>query len=122
MPIHGLDVEAIDAYLKALDDPGLPLAEVTWINRRTAVIRAGMGPEHVISVQFNYHPGWKASVGGENRPVRADQAGLMVIEPGCDGACEIRLAYDGGRQLYLTLGCSLSVSLGALVWMLRRRR
>ena len=36
---------------------------------------------------------------GALRPTRRDGLGFLIIEPQCNGACQIRLLYDGGTEM-----------------------
>ena len=92
-PIHGLDPDPARAYVAALDDATLPLADLTWLSPSRAAIRTSMHPGQVISVQETWMPGWEARVGGREVPVRGDKLGMIVIEPGCDGPCQVDLSF-----------------------------
>ena len=107
----GVDGTQLKAYVDALENPAYPLAEWTWKDRHTALIRARMNEGQVVSVQVNYHPGWHASVGGKPQPIRSDGIGLIVVHPSCRGNCEILLCYDGGTELLVTCLASACVTL-----------
>ena len=94
--------------MAALEDPTLPLASLKWLNRHSAVITARMEKGQILSVQISYHPGWKATVGGEPRRVYRDNLGQLVIDPACRGACTVEIHYGGWipRQSW-PLNCSL---------------
>jgi len=94
-PVHGLDIAPVERYLDALEDPGLPLATMTWNNLHEAMIRAPMEAGRVISVQVTYDEGWVAVANGRKQPIRSDAIGQIVVEPDCTGPCEILLTYRG---------------------------
>jgi hypothetical protein len=100
-PIHGLDVGPILPYVAALEDPALPVPEMSWEGTAGATIRAPMKRNQVISVQVNYSPGWRASVNGWVIPVRKDGIGLIVLEPGCDGVCDVRLRFGATGEVWV---------------------
>src|SRR5206468_11592744 len=79
-PVHGLDIEPVRAYVAALDDPQLPLADFRWNGNSHFSVRAPMKRGQVLAVQVNYVPGWTATVAGRPVPVHGDGIGLMVIE------------------------------------------
>jgi hypothetical protein len=106
-PIHGLDVDPIRPYVAALDDPSLPLAEMTWQGMSRISIRAPMKRGQAISVQINYAPGWRARVPGRAIPVRKDGIGLIYLQPECEGACEIEMEYGPTREAWVCRGLSL---------------
>jgi hypothetical protein len=92
------DTADLRRYASALERP----AEFAWRGASSAVVRATMRANEVLSVQNSWHPGWRASVSGRSVPVRPDGLGLTVVEPSCDGPCEIQLEYVGGAELW---GC-----------------
>ena len=106
-PIHGLDVDPIRPYVAALDDPSLPLAEMTWRGTSGIRIRAPMKRGQAVSVQINYAPGWRARVSGREIPVRKDGIGLVALEPGCDGDCEIDMEYGPTAETWVCRGLSV---------------
>jgi hypothetical protein len=122
-PIHGLDIEPVEAFVAALEDPRYPVAELEWTGMSEAVIRASVEAGRMVAVQMTYTPGWEAWVDGERRLVRGDAIGQMVVEPDCSGPCEITLRYTGGMERVLTRGLSAMALLAAvvLVWMGWRR-
>ena len=122
-PIHGLDIEPVEPYVAALDDPRYPLAAFQWKGMSEAEIRATVDHGQVIAVQVTYDPGWEAYANGKRQPVRGDAIGLMVIEPDCHGPCEISLRYTGGTDRVVTRAMSLAAMLVALAFgCLGRRR
>jgi hypothetical protein len=114
-PIHGLDTGPARAYVAALDDAALPLADLTWLSPSRAAIRTSMNRGQVISVQETYMAGWRASVGGRDVPVHGDQLGLIVIEPGCDGSCAVDLSFGVTTEGWVCRVVSALVTLLALV-------
>jgi hypothetical protein len=99
MPVNGIDIEPLLAYVSALDNPVAPAASFQWTSRHSASIFATLHPGDVISVQAAYHPGWHARINGFAGTVHADGLGQMYVEPACDGVCSVLLDYDGGREL-----------------------
>ncbi len=119
-PIHGLDLDPARAYVAALDDTSLPLAELSWRTPTEAAIRTAMKPGQVLSVQETWMPGWRARVAGRDVPVRGDKLGLIVIEPNCDGACEVDLSFGVIPEGWVCRILSLLVTCLA-IWSLARR-
>ena len=113
-PIHGLDLDPARAYVAALDDSSLPLADLTWISPSHASIRTSADPRQVISVQETWMPGWQATVAGHAVPVRGDKLGLTIIEPGCNGPCQIDLSFGVTTEGWVCRVLSLTVTLLAL--------
>ena len=54
------------------------------------------------------------------RALERDGLGLMWIRPGCNGACEVDLAYDGGWELRLCHYLSLAAIAALLLLPFRR--
>jgi hypothetical protein len=123
-PIHGLDIEPVEPYVAALDDPQYPLAIFQWNGMSQAEIRATVGRGQVIAVQITYDPGWEAYANGKRQPIRGDAIGLMVIEPDCNGPCEISLRHTGGKERVVTRAMSLAAMLVAVAfgWLGRHGR
>lgn len=113
----GWNVEPVRRYVAALDNPDRPLAPFTWRGNGRAQIVATLRPEHLLSVQVSYHPGWHAEVSGEPRRIFSDGIGLIAIEPRCAGPCLVELHYDGGLEMKLARFASWMALLAMLLWM-----
>jgi hypothetical protein len=118
-PAHGVDIAPLQPYVAAIEDPSLPAAEFTWRSRHAAVVRTNAAPDQLLSIQMNWHPGWRASVNGEQREIFADKLGLIVVRPRCNGPCEIELVYDGGVERTVAVWLRALAALGALAWLAR---
>jgi hypothetical protein len=116
-PAHGLDLDPLRPYVRALEDASLPPAEFVWRNRHAAVISALVHADQVLSVHINYHPGWSATVHGQPRRLHPDHLGQIVVDPQCDGSCTVELQYDGGREMQVALWVSVGAALGSLGWV-----
>ena len=119
-PIHGLDVDELRQYTAALDHPSAP-ADLEWRDSNQAVVRAGLAPGEVVSVQINYDPGWSARANGRKCGVRSDGIGLIAITPGCTGKCEITLEYGGGPESLLCRVAAVAALLLLAAYALIRR-
>jgi hypothetical protein len=113
-PIHGLDVDPVRPYVAALEDPSLPIAEMRWEGPSRALIDATMKPGQAMSVQVTWAPGWRASVAGRKIPLRKDGIGLLVLDPGCDGPCNIRLDYVATPEVWICRVLSGLATLGMI--------
>jgi hypothetical protein len=120
-PIDATQTEVFAPYLEAAGDPSLPDASWTWLGRSKARVEADLAPEHVVSVQMSYHPGWRATVAGLRVPTRPDGVSQLVVEPSCDGRCVIELVYDGGGEMRVAQAASVLGFLAGLLAMLRKR-
>jgi hypothetical protein len=124
-PLSVSDIDGLESYNSAVDDPSLPLAGFQWDGRNRIHIRGVFAPGQALSVQVSHHPGWHASVAGRDVPIHRDGIGLMWLTPPCSGACEVQLDYDGGWELRLCRWLS-SLAIASLfvipVWVRIRRR
>lgn len=100
-PKNPEDAAEAARFVAALDDPSLPPAGLSWLDRNHIRIRAAVQPGQAVSVQVGYHPGWHATVNGGATAIYKDGLGLMWLRPECRGDCEIQLTYRGGWELWL---------------------
>jgi len=108
---------ALKPYLAALGDPGLPSADLRWRGPGAASITADLRPEHLLSVQISWAPGWHASVNGAPRPAWGDKLNQMVVEPRCSGPCTVDLTYDGGAEARIARWLSGLALAGGALWI-----
>ena len=112
------------SYAQATGDAARPAAAVDWLSGARARVRANLHPGDLVSVQIAWFSGWKAAVRGRPTPVSADGMGFIVIQPQCQGDCEIDLAWTGPRDLPAAGAISLAtlVLLAAMVFQRRQAR
>ena len=115
-PYNNDDVESIIAYVDALEDDALPVAEIEWRRPHEGLIQADLRPSHLVSLQISHHPGWRAWVNGQPRQIERDGLGFMLMEPKCDGPCVIELTYDGGREMALAKFASGAALVFGVLW------
>ena len=111
------DTEEVEKYAAALDDPSLPAAEFQWQGENQIHIRTKASPGQVITVQVTHHPGWHAKANGAARQIHADGLGLMWIQPGCNGSCDVQLEYDGGAELRICHWLSIGALAGLIIFV-----
>jgi hypothetical protein len=121
-PIHGLDIDPVEAYVAALDDPALPSASLVWQTPERGRISTNVAPGEVVALQVNYDPGWEAREDDRPLRIRRDGLGLMIIDPGHSGPCKIDLAFTGGPERIACLAVSLAAALALICAMLWPRR
>lgn len=115
-PAHGMDLDPVEPYLRALEDPALPSLSFRWLNRHQAEIDAVMTPAEVISVQITHHPGWRATANGKPCKLLRDALGQIVIEPSCAGNCRVVMTYTGGIERTVTRVAALATLLVWFAW------
>ncbi len=121
-PVNGIDIVRLQAYVHAIRDPQIAPASFRWTSRHSAEIQAEVHREQVISVPITYHPGWHASVNHTSRRVFGDGLGQIVVEPNCDGPCNLQLVYDGGTEMLIARALSWSSLGGCLLWIILKGR
>lgn len=114
------DTAEVRRYASALDSAGP--ASFTWQGTDAAQIQANVKPGEAVSVQISWHRGWTAVANGRPAPIRSDGLGLTVVEPSCDGPCDIRLSYSGGAELITCHLMRWAVIAAAGWWIWRSRR
>jgi hypothetical protein len=125
-PIHGLDVDEVSRFVAALDDPALPDAPLAWADPEHGHIAATVHPGQAVTVQVTYDRGWGAKANGRPTSISRDGIGLMVLQPACDGQCDIDLVFDVTSERnvcrLVSLLTMLAVFAGAGWSWVRRRR
>lgn len=116
-PENGIKIDPLLPYVRALEDPALPLAAMRWITPSRAAISATLQPGHVISVQVPHHPGWHARLNGKTQPIARDALGFMTIDPRRAGPVEISLEYDGGIERAITRGVTILAWIAMFAWI-----
>jgi hypothetical protein len=111
------DIEEVEKYVAALDDASLPSADFRWQGENLIHIHTLAGPDQALSVQISRHPGWHAKANGVSRPIHADGLGLMWLQTGCNGPCDVQLEYDGGTELRICRLLSAAALLGLIVFI-----
>ncbi len=106
--LNGLDVVR---YAAIVADPSRPPATFDWLRGNAARIRAQLHRDDLVSIQVPWFHGWKAYLRGERRPVSSDGLGFLLIEPRCEGPCEIALLWTGRPDLPF----AAAISIAALV-------
>ncbi len=93
-----------------------PGIELSWANWHTGTATGRFATGELLSLQISYVKGWHATVRGEERPVRSDGLGLMVVDPRCTGLCTVDLSFDGGWEAFFAWVLSLAAALFGLLW------
>jgi len=119
-PANESDIAPLGPYLAALRDPEAPAASFEWRSLHEARIEANIAPGLLLSVQVNYHPGWRASANGSAARVFADHLGLLAIEPGCAGPCTVDLVFGRSPEARLMRALSLMAA-AAAAWLAAAR-
>lgn len=93
-------------YAEIIAGSSRPAAKIEWLHGGAARILANLRRDDLVSVQMAWFPGWKAFVGGNRKPVAADGLGFLVIQPECEGNCEIALQWTGRPDLPIAAAVS----------------
>jgi hypothetical protein len=106
------DTAELARYVDALDRAGP--ASFRWTGANSATIEGDVPRGSAVSIQVNWHRGWKAEAGGRRVALHRDGLGLMWAEPQCGGPCTLSLEYDGGVELMVCRAMSLLAIAGAI--------
>ena len=68
-------------------------------------------PGHLVAVQVNADPGWRATQDGHEIPITQDKLGFVVLHPTPAATTQIELRFQG------TLEQRLMAALCALAWI-----
>jgi hypothetical protein len=104
-PFNGLDLDEVRVFVAAVESDTKG-GTIAWHDANHARIRTSPEPGEIVATGITYNPGWHATVKGATRPVRADGIGLMAVDAGCIGPCEIQLSFDGGWEWRICLAAS----------------
>ena len=121
VPYQNLAPAELEKYVATLEDVRLPEAEMRWEGFRKIRIRTVANAGQAVSVQTSYHRGWHARANGRAAEVSRDGLGFLLLRPGCDGACEIELDYDGGWEYQLCRWLSALAMVGVAAFYSARR-
>lgn len=117
-----VEFSQVKKYVAALDAAASG-AEFRWEGTNRAVIRTdNLQKGQVVSVQINYHPGWRARMNGKPARTFRDGLGLLVVSPECEGVCEVELRYEDSTEYVLCRIASALVLLGAAIYAAPRLR
>jgi hypothetical protein len=97
-PVWFFGADEVKRYVAAIEQSSKK-ASFRWLSTNRAVVEGILDHSDLISVQITYDPGWRATVNGSVRPIRSDGLGLMVVDAGCSGACEVALDYAGSTEI-----------------------
>jgi hypothetical protein len=118
-PVNGLDLDEVRVFVAAVESDAKG-GTIEWDGANHARIRTSPELGEIVSTGITYNSGWHATVNGTPRPVRADGIGLMAIDAGCVGPCEIHVEFDGGWEWRICLAGSGATLLLLAAGMLRR--
>lgn len=117
------DVGEVRRYVNVLQDVSRPIAAFKWVANNHAKIRAQMARDDLVSVQVTHSDGWQASANGKPARVLRDGLDFIVIEPDCEGACDIDLIWTQSASATASKWISaFSLLLAAGMLVLPRRR
>jgi hypothetical protein len=115
-PVNGIDVNELRPFVRALDDPSLPVADFTWTDANTAHVSGILSAGQAISIAVTWDPGWSAMANGRTVPVRADGIGLIAVDPNCADACEVRLSWSPGLEPRIAITIALLTLIALTGW------
>ena len=99
VPVHGLDIAPMEAYIQGIESPDRPQLTATWKDTRTLRVTGNWPAGFVVSLQMPYHAGWLATVNGRPAQIAKDALGFAVLRSSAPGEVDIRLTFDHWREL-----------------------
>jgi hypothetical protein len=121
-PDPAIDRAEMERYVRAMDTVGASATAFRWWRDGRALLHADVKAGDVVSVQVNYHPGWRAKAGGIPIPVEKDGLGLIVLKPQRPGSYDIELLYGADWEFRLCRVLSVATLLGVAGFALLSRR
>ncbi len=103
--------DALTRYVAAIVDPSRPALRSQWIGPSELAITGAAPPGHLVAVQVNADPGWRATQDGREIPITEDKLGFMVLHPSPAAATRIELIFRG------TMEQRLMAAVSALTWL-----
>jgi hypothetical protein len=116
-----LGASDIQAFVAAIEDPNRARVEFHWQDARTVRMGAHFTQQDRLQVQIPYFAGWKAFAGGRRVEIAQDGLGFMLIQPGCQGDCEVSLVWNGTPDSWpASILSSLAVAVAAFLLIANR--
>jgi hypothetical protein len=115
------DHDALTRYVAAIDDPARPALLTRWTDTSTLAMTGPAPPGHVVAVQVNADPGWRATQDGREIPITQDTLGFIVLHPAPAAATRIELRFQGTLEQRMMAALCALAWIAALVAFLRRR-
>ncbi len=115
-PVNGVDLAELRPFVAALDDPSLPQSKFEWQGTNNARITGSLASDQVYSVAINYDPGWTAMRNGQPVPLHPDGMGMIVLDPGCSGNCEVQMHWSQRWEPPFVISMFLLALHGSAAW------
>jgi hypothetical protein len=109
----------------AMADAGRPVLRAQWLDTATLVLDGETLPDHLVALQVNYDPGWRATQDGREIETAEDRLGYLVLHAAASPATHIELQYRGTREqrVMATLsGLAWIGAWGAAIWHCKQGR
>ena len=103
--------EALTRYVAAIEDAARPALRARWIDTSGLAMTGPAPPGHLVAVQVNADPGWRATQDGHEIPITQDKLGFVVLHPAPAATTRIELRFQG------TLEQRIMAALCALAWI-----
>jgi hypothetical protein len=115
--------EALTRYVAAIDDRARPALQTRWIGAGTLEMTGAAPPGHLVAIQVNADPGWRATQDGREINITQDRLGFVVLHPTPAAATRIELGFHGTIEQRITAVVSALAWLWVLwVWGRRTQR
>jgi hypothetical protein len=115
--------EALTRYVAAIEDAARPALRARWMDTSTLLVTGAAPPGHLVAVQVNADPGWRATQDGHEVPITQDKLGFVVLHPTPAATTQIELRFQGTlEQRIMAALCALAWIASLFAWWGRRFR
>jgi hypothetical protein len=113
--------DALTRYVAAIDDPARPALHTRWTDTSTLAMSGAAPPGHLVAVQVNADPGWRATQDGREIPITQDKLGFVVLHPTPAAETRIELHFQGTlEQRIMAALCALAWAVSLFVFLGKR--
>lgn len=111
----GAHPERLERYVAALSNT----LRTRWLDTTHLAIEGPVAPGHVVAVQVNADPGWRAFQDGHPIPISTDRLGFLTLHPAPAAASRMELRFTGTFEQGLMAGVSIAIwiSVLAALWV-----
>ncbi len=115
------DEQSLSQYIDLLDRSVI-ISNYKFVNSGRLEFTADLdNSDEAILLRMTYHAGWQAYCNGSPVPIRQDQLGFMLIEPGVKGQCSFVLVHRLLLDQWLGVGLTSLTIVAICIAFLRAR-
>ena len=96
-PRHG-SMRLLEAYIKAMDDPGRPKLHLQWVDNNHFRVEGDFEEGYKLAVAVNYDAGWKAIQRSKTLPLGPNKIGFLTALPLAGPKGTVDFYYSAGWE------------------------